>query len=36
MKKGDKVVLWYISANHDETVFEDPDTSSPPYLAFHL
>ena len=26
MKKGDKVVLWYISANHDETVFEDPDT----------
>lgn len=26
MKKGDKVGLWYISANHDETVFEDPDT----------
>lgn len=24
MKKGDKVVLWYISANHDETVFDDP------------
>jgi cytochrome P450 len=26
MKKGDKVVLWYISANRDETVFDDPDT----------
>ena len=25
MKKGDKVILWYISANRDETVFEDPD-----------
>ncbi len=24
MNKGDKVVLWYISANHDETVFDDP------------
>jgi cytochrome P450 len=23
--KGDKVILWYISANRDETVFEDPD-----------
>ncbi len=26
MKKGDKVVLWYISANHDEAVFDDADT----------
>ena len=25
MKKGDKVVLWYISANRDEEVFDDPD-----------
>jgi len=25
MKKGDKVVLWYISANRDETVFKDAD-----------
>jgi cytochrome P450 len=23
--KGDKVILWYISANRDETVFENPD-----------
>ena len=25
MHKGDKVVLWYISANRDESVFTDPD-----------
>lgn len=25
MKKGDKVVLWYISANRDETIFPDAD-----------
>lgn len=25
MKKGDKVVLWYISANRDESVFENAD-----------
>lgn len=24
IKKGDKVVIWYISANHDEKVFKDP------------
>jgi cytochrome P450 len=24
MSKGDKVVLWYISANYDEEVFEEP------------
>jgi len=23
--KGDKVVMWYLSGNRDETVFEDPD-----------
>ena len=23
MKKGDKVVLWYLSANRDESVFDD-------------
>ncbi|MEH6827231.1 cytochrome P450 [Parasphingorhabdus sp.] len=26
MKKGDKVVLWYLSANRDESVFDDPDS----------
>jgi cytochrome P450 len=26
MKKGDKVVLWYISANREEAIFDDPDT----------
>lgn len=26
MKKGDKVVLWYISANRDESVFDDADS----------
>ncbi len=26
MRKGEKVVLWYISANRDETVFEDADS----------
>ncbi len=25
IKKGDKLILWYISANRDETVFENPD-----------
>ena len=25
IKKGDKVVLWYLSANRDEEVFENPD-----------
>lgn len=25
IKKGDKIVLWYLSANRDETVFEEPD-----------
>ncbi|CAO1651383.1 cytochrome P450 [Parasphingorhabdus sp. NYA22] len=26
MKKGDKVVLWYLSANRDESIFEDGDS----------
>jgi len=26
IKKGDKVVIWHISANRDETVFDDPLT----------
>lgn len=26
MKKGDKVVLWYLSANRDESVFENGDS----------
>jgi cytochrome P450 len=25
IRKGDKLILWYISANRDETVFDDPD-----------
>jgi len=25
IKKGDKLVMWYISANRDETVFDNPD-----------
>ncbi len=26
VKKGDKLILWYVSANRDESVFEDADT----------
>ncbi|CAN5154063.1 cytochrome P450 [soil metagenome] len=38
-KKGDKVVLWYNSANRDETVFDEPGTfditrDPNPHLAF--
>jgi len=25
IKKGDKVIMWYVSGNRDERVFEDPD-----------
>ncbi len=25
IKKGDKVVMWYVSANRDDAVFDDPD-----------
>jgi hypothetical protein len=39
VRAGDKVVLYYISANRDETVFPDPDRFDParspnPHLAF--
>jgi cholest-4-en-3-one 26-monooxygenase len=39
MKAGDKASLWYISANRDETVFDDPYrfdiTRDPnPHIAF--
>ncbi len=39
MKAGDKITLWYISANRDEKVFEDPYrfdiTRDPnPHIAF--
>lgn len=39
IKAGDKVVLWYNSANRDEDIFEDPFTfnierKSNPHLAF--
>jgi len=39
MKKGDKVVLWYVSGNRDEEVFEEPDRfdvgrSPNPHLSF--
>ncbi|MEW5685970.1 MAG: cytochrome P450 [Pseudomonadota bacterium] len=26
IRKGDKVVMWYVSGNRDESVIEDPDT----------
>ena len=26
IREGDKVALWYLSANRDETVFDEPDT----------
>ncbi len=25
IRKGDKVVMWYVSGNHDETAIDDPD-----------
>jgi len=25
IRKGDKVVMWYVSSNRDETLYEDPD-----------
>jgi hypothetical protein len=28
IRAGDKVVMWYVSGNRDESVFEDPDTFS--------
>jgi cholest-4-en-3-one 26-monooxygenase len=38
IKKGDKVVMWYVSSNRDETRYEDPDrfdvTRNPDHQAF--
>ncbi len=38
IKKGEKVVLWYVSSNRDETRYEDPDrfdvTRNPEHQAF--
>ena len=28
IKEGDKIVIWYVSANRDEAVFEDPSAST--------
>jgi cholest-4-en-3-one 26-monooxygenase len=38
IRKGDKVVMWYVSSNRDETRYEDPDrfdvTRNPDHQAF--
>jgi len=38
IRKGDKVVLWYVSSNRDESVYGDPDhfsvTRNPEHQAF--
>jgi cytochrome P450 len=40
--KGDKVVMWYLSANRDDAIFEDPDAfridrkNAKQHLAFGL
>jgi cholest-4-en-3-one 26-monooxygenase len=38
IKKGDKVVMWYVSSNRDETRYENPDhfdvTRNPEHQAF--
>jgi cholest-4-en-3-one 26-monooxygenase len=38
IQKGDKVVMWYVSSNRDESRFEDPDrfdvTRNPDHQAF--
>jgi cytochrome P450 len=38
IKQGDKVVMWYVSSNRDETRYEDPDrfdvTRKPEHQAF--
>jgi cytochrome P450 len=38
ISKGDKVVMWYVSSNRDETRYEDPDrfdvTRNPEHQAF--
>jgi cholest-4-en-3-one 26-monooxygenase len=38
IKEGDKIVMWYVSSNRDETRYEDPDrfdvTRNPEHQAF--
>jgi cytochrome P450 len=38
ISKGDKVAMWYVSSNRDESLFEDPDrfdvTRNPEHQAF--
>jgi cholest-4-en-3-one 26-monooxygenase len=38
IKQGEKVVMWYVSSNRDETRYEDPDrfdvTRNPEHQAF--
>jgi cytochrome P450 len=38
IREGDKVVMWYVSSNRDETRYEDPDefdvTRDPEHQAF--
>ncbi len=38
VKEGDKVIMWYVSSNRDETRYEDPDrfdvTRNPEHQAF--
>ena len=38
IRKGEKVVMWYVSSNRDETLYEDPDrfdvTRNPEHQAF--
>jgi linalool 8-monooxygenase len=41
IRKGDRVVLWYASANRDETIWEDPDAfrvarKGRPHLGFGI
>jgi cholest-4-en-3-one 26-monooxygenase len=37
IREGDKVLLWYVSSNRDETVYDDPqrlDVCNPDHQAF--
>jgi cholest-4-en-3-one 26-monooxygenase len=38
IREGDKVIMWYVSSNRDETRYEDPDrfdvTRNPEHQAF--
>ena len=41
IRAGDKVILWYVSANRDEDVFSDPfcfdvTRADPPHLGFGI